>query len=548
MRKPELVVYGRVSTKIKIEGSGKAQQINRDKINSVADELGLPVCDEVYFDEGKSAFTLKHLEGRFGDLMMDISKGKIAQGSVIYLFSLDRLSRAGVVSGVSILTNLINSGVSVYSSIDGKLYDENSSVDIIFSVIEFMRSYSESKTKSDRTIGRDLSVIKAVNRNSEGIHEMLGMANLPWWLEISKEVVNEKTRKFAKAKHPHFAAAKYAVECITALYSNKVTLAKVHEKFPSIVEDVTYSKITVLWKRTQLYGEQEVTLDGVKYTLTGYCPSVCTKDEFYKLKNRKSCFKTTSTFKEINPLSAIGVLRCGVCNLSLSGSKSKGEHRLHCEGAKRGICSKSTFKSLFVEDSVIRMALLKIWQPSDEVSDERLAIEGQLQHVSEKLKITEELQEEAPTRAGAKLIGKLEQEEDSLQERLQAVLTGDSVSPSSDWELLPESVLDQSDNENRMKLRLMVKDSISEIKLTRLPPLLMKKRSISFTIEITFKDGEVMMATRHGRKLLHFHTNIRDNWDQRLTAVTWGQSGFGEANEMLITDEIGVMELVDDES
>jgi len=539
MRKPELVVYGRVSTKIQLEGSGKAQQINRDKINSVAAELGLPVSSEVYFDEGKSAFTLKHLEGRFGELMKDISKGKIAQGSVIYLFSLDRLSRAGVVSGVSILTNLINSGVSVYSSIDDKLYDENSSVDIIFSVIEFMRSYSESKTKSDRTIGRDLSVIKAVNRNSEGIHEMLGMANLPWWLEISKE----GGRKFAEAKHPHFAAAKFAVECITALYSNKVTLAKVHERFPSIIEDVTYSKITVLWKRTQLYGEQEITLDGVKYTLKDYCPSVCTKDEFYKLKNRKSCFKTTSIFKEINPLSAIGVLRCGVCNLSLSGSKSKGEHRLHCEGAKRGICSKSTFKSLFVEDSVIRMALHKIWQPEDKQSDEGLSIEGQLAHVSEKLKINEELQEETATRAGAKLISKLEQEEDSLQERLQEIMTRDSVSPSSDWELLPESVLDQSDNDNRMRFRLMVKDSIKEIKLTRLQPQEGKQRSISFNVDITFKDGEVLKATRHGRNHLQLHTHIRDNWDQRIICTTWGNGGF---DGVTITDDLGVMDFVDD--
>jgi DNA invertase Pin-like site-specific DNA recombinase len=108
--------YVRFSTPQQLLGNSRRRQIEASE--RYATENGL-VLDQTLSDEGLSAFTGKNVrDGALGRFIEAIEKGKVRPGSYLLVESLDRLSRAQVISALRVFLNIIEAGIIIVTLAD----------------------------------------------------------------------------------------------------------------------------------------------------------------------------------------------------------------------------------------------------------------------------------------------------------------------------------------------------------------------------------------------------------------------------------------------
>lgn len=105
-------------------------------------------------DLGVSAFKGDNAtRGALGGFIAAIEAGKVPKGSILLVESLDRLSRATLPEAVSLLMQIVKTGVRVVSMVDGKEWNSetiNDTMSFMLSVLLFSRAHEESSTKAKR--------------------------------------------------------------------------------------------------------------------------------------------------------------------------------------------------------------------------------------------------------------------------------------------------------------------------------------------------------------------------------------------------------------
>ncbi|MEH0690280.1 recombinase family protein, partial [Vibrio cholerae] len=153
--KPKIYNYARVSTTKQLKGVGLETQQQRSVLERLSQEHNLPIHDEDFVDEGLSAYHGNHKDGEFGAIISRVESGEIAHGSILVVFSLDRISREATNVAMAQLLDFINKGVRVYTHIDDKMYDSSSKhlfIDLMYSFVTMERANEESRSKSVRII------------------------------------------------------------------------------------------------------------------------------------------------------------------------------------------------------------------------------------------------------------------------------------------------------------------------------------------------------------------------------------------------------------
>lgn len=117
-------------------------------------------------DEGLSAYHQRHVtQGALGAFLAAITEGRIADGSVLIVEGLDRLSRAEPILAQAQLSQIISAGITVVTASDGREYNRTTlkaqPMDLVYSLLVMIRAHEESDTKSKR-------VRAAVRRQCEG--------------------------------------------------------------------------------------------------------------------------------------------------------------------------------------------------------------------------------------------------------------------------------------------------------------------------------------------------------------------------------------------
>ncbi|MGB9095610.1 recombinase family protein [Erwinia sp.] len=143
------------------------------------------LSNEIYKDEGLSAYHGKHADGDLGRLTDNIINGSIPPGSVILLESLDRLSRESVSKARKRLEAILEHGVDVYTLSDNEHYKISSlddSMHIIKGVLLAQRAHEESELKSSRM--KEVWSHKRELANKSG--KILSSA-CPRWLEVNSD-------------------------------------------------------------------------------------------------------------------------------------------------------------------------------------------------------------------------------------------------------------------------------------------------------------------------------------------------------------------------
>jgi DNA invertase Pin-like site-specific DNA recombinase len=107
-------------------------------------------------DKGVSGYTGEHRDNpdrhALAAFVSLVKKGRIARGSYLVVESLDRLSREDILPALSLVLDLIQSGIRIVQLLPAEMiYDQNANpMQVMMMIMELSRGHSESVMKSER--------------------------------------------------------------------------------------------------------------------------------------------------------------------------------------------------------------------------------------------------------------------------------------------------------------------------------------------------------------------------------------------------------------
>lgn len=178
--------YTRLSTPEQLKGDGLRRQLERPQqwidqhpeLNLVLDTaLNLRDLGSAYRGDNATS-------GALGTFIAAIDGGHVEPGSYLLVESLDRLSRADVLTiALPQFTSIINKGIIIVTLRDKKIYSSESikknPIDLIMSILIMIRANEESDTKADR-VGKAWNNKR--NRAITDNHKLTSVC--PLWLKL----------------------------------------------------------------------------------------------------------------------------------------------------------------------------------------------------------------------------------------------------------------------------------------------------------------------------------------------------------------------------
>lgn len=147
--------YIRFSRPEQLRGDSLRRQM-QDSVKYAA-EHNLDLDGRSMADLGISSYRSKNaVEGILATFLKGLREKKIRRGCTLIVESLDRLSRDEVTVALPQFLNLVNSGVTIVTLMDGRIYNRQSvkdPINLITSIVLMSRAHEESATKGKR-VGR----------------------------------------------------------------------------------------------------------------------------------------------------------------------------------------------------------------------------------------------------------------------------------------------------------------------------------------------------------------------------------------------------------
>ena len=473
---PKIYPYSRISTMSQMKGTGLELQIDNELLDKLSDEYKLPIADGIS-DLGKSAYHGDHLKHELGAFIQAIKDGLVSTGSILVVYSLDRLSRLKLGYAKQIYLDLTNSGVSIYSTLDNHLYKAHDVGSEVLSTVIFERAYNESKTKSARTTG---NAKKLINDFNNGVRSPSGepvaiksVGSIPWWIDGSDGTIK---------KHPYYwGAAKLVAQRIIQGVAIPTIKKELDIEYPPIHAPLKRDKWLVgtlrkFHKLQALQGNRTIKLQGTEYFLEDYYPKLLSNKDYAQLIAARGKRDTYPVRKEINLITGIGLAKCS-CGSAVANRRRK-DHRatLFCLSGtrKENDCGGWYMSLSYAEKAVLAIGKDIFASMANESIDtsELDALKIKLKDKQEMLTTLNQraLENKLPVTMLDSMLD-IEQEvlviqSDIKDKELELLIVDDTL--SSQWELLPSNVPDVNDSESREKLKTLIKKSINKLTFNRL--------------------------------------------------------------------------------
>ncbi|WP_018293722.1 recombinase family protein [Mariprofundus ferrooxydans] len=340
--------YIRFSTPDQLKGDSLRRQLEASR--AYAEQHNL-LLDDTLRDLGVSGFRGKNrTEGALKEFIDLVENGEIAEGSVLILESLDRLSRDEIMSSLNLFTSLLAAGIEIVTLADGQRYTKKSINDIgqlIISLVVMSRAHEESAMKSKR-----LSA-SWENKRKLAIESKRPMtARCPYWLRLkedrsSYEIIEERAA-IVREIFEKTIAGKGKRTIASELNQRGVDTWEVGKRKGKFWQSSYVAKIL---ENRAVFGEfqpcKKSDRKPVGVAIPDYYPAVVTFEEFAQaqaaIKSRRVCGgRKGKGFSNL----FTGVCKCGVCGSTArflnKGKRPRGGKYLVCSNrhAKAG-CSNS---------------------------------------------------------------------------------------------------------------------------------------------------------------------------------------------------------------
>ncbi|MDB6192016.1 recombinase family protein [Vibrio parahaemolyticus] len=481
-----------------MKGSGVAMQINDEVFKSLSNEHNLPIAQETYQDLGKSAYKGEHLENELGLFLSAVKSGGVAKGSILVVYSLDRLSRLEIGYAKQTYYDLTNNGVSVYSIADNHLYRGHNAADDIVSTITFERAHNESKIKSRRVIDSHKEGHKRWKETSES---QRNLGRTPLWIDQSTNTFNinaEGVKKAVEMKIAGYGDLKIK-QYLDANFEYKATRKKGRVKQANTWD---YTAIYQLWDRRSLFGEKTFRIEGVEYVMENYYPALIDEDTFLKLqasKKRKQGRETASG--KISLLKSL--CRCGICGGAMV-FVDKGGSRVNyvCNLAMKGEHDREVYNVNMLDLLTLEICKDAYLVESDKANNatqesNKLKLEAELVAEKENRVRLLEYCRRTPKESFFELLEESENKIDELEDKLDALNNADVILSADELASLPDIFTDDVRKDYLHPERLAIRNNlyrfISSITLNRrFEPCCDAKTKYANCVDITwhFKNGQ----------------------------------------------------------
>ncbi|WP_055648016.1 recombinase family protein [Shewanella sp. Sh95] len=465
--------YIRWSSDKQAAGTTLARQLATAK--AIADEHGLELIE--LLDSGVSAFKGKNrLDGMLGAFMDAVKCQLVPSDSWLVVENLDRLSREDILKAQRLFMEMLELGITIVTGMDRKIYTSASVIknpmELMYSIMLFARAHEESKTKSKRTYGNALTIVKlhlAGERANNGYaYAIKSVGSNIWWSDCTDGTV--------KPHAVYYAVAQEMVELILQGYGSYRILELLNKKglIPPTQNKHNHWSSNLVARfhlNRALLGEKHITIDSVSYVLKSYYPALVDEDTYYKLQHikRAKCCKPTSN-KSSPLLSGLGVLKCGHCGCNMYAFTQRKKPRYICSKGHQNLgCRAWSFNATWVEDTVLRLAANNTYKPNQMESDVAL-IEQRLQKElaakqREISNLVDAVSKGVESQPLVKRINELtsdvkliEQKNEQIKRRRQALLQDIVV-----WEEIDERVLNFDEHDLRIAMRNKLLNTVSEI-------------------------------------------------------------------------------------
>lgn len=400
---PTAYSYVRFSTPDQVKGDSIRRQVELSQNYAAANGLTLDESLQLT-DLGVSAFKSDNaVAGKLGLFISAIDSGAVKPGSYLLVESLDRLSRAEIITALNQLTSIISKDITIVTLADNRVYTKDSINDIgnlMYSLMVMSRAHEESLMKSKR-ISAAWENKRQKARNSG--HKLT--KTCPAWLEL---------------KDGAFVVIPERVEVVKQIFqmaldgSGYVSIAKrlnlVHR--PTFdaggkSSNGWYSSYVVrILKNPAVFGQftPHIYVEGKRVPqepIDQYYPEIISKQDYYAVQasiaSRKG--KGGEVGKQVNIFA--NILKCGKCGGSAIRINKSGKQAsidkyykwvaVVCNAGRRGVtdCGNHPWKMDELEKTVLDELLeLDIDSIIDVKSkDQGLAVlEQSIQSLTEQIK------------------------------------------------------------------------------------------------------------------------------------------------------------------
>ena len=182
---PTAYSYVRFSTPEQIKGDSIRRQVELSQ--NYAEANGLTLDDSLQLtDLGVSAFKSDNFAtGKLGLFISAIESGAVKAGSYLLVESLDRLSRAEIITALNQFTSIISKDITIVTLTDNRVYTKDSINDIgnlMYSLMVMSRAHEESLMKSKRLSAAWENKRQKARDNGHKLTK-----TCPAWLELKNE-------------------------------------------------------------------------------------------------------------------------------------------------------------------------------------------------------------------------------------------------------------------------------------------------------------------------------------------------------------------------
>jgi DNA invertase Pin-like site-specific DNA recombinase len=413
-------------------------------------------------DKGISAFTGDHRHNAdrhaLASFLHAVEKGRIAKGSYLVVESLDRLTREHILPALTLVLNLIQSGVKIVQLLPVEMvYDDKANpMHVMMMIMELSRGHSESVMKSER-IGEAWQVKKL--RAAEHREPLSSMG--PAWLRFvdGEWQLDEQPAKAVRLIF-RLATDGHGIGVIASRLNNdKVPpIGRSEHWAPSYVSKILNNRATIGEYQPRKRRGQKRETDGKP--VPGYYPAVITEDEFYAARARCEARRGIVGRQQTNRVNIFsGLLRNARDggNFKINDKGKKGAGRMLVpSGARQGTAKYTSFPLAVFERLIL--PLLREIDPrsilpkKDGGPDRVLAITGRLTELESAIEKVKTRYQRTGDDAVADVLERQEAERKSLVDQLAEERRKAASPLGESWGRLG-ALLDAADPEARIALR-----------------------------------------------------------------------------------------------
>jgi len=439
-------------------------------------------------DAGLSGFTGKNVKsGALGVFLAAVKAGLIPRGSYLLVEQLDRLSRLAARKAGRQFDDLIDAGITIVTTKNGREYNaaylEANPFGMFEPMLEMILAHEESKNKSQRVVAQIRSKCEKWVAGTE--RKPMRNGNDPCWLKL----VDGKWEKIPE----RVAGTRFAIALYVQGIGPKAIVKKMEEEGLTITGNkLSFMQIHRVVKQRQLIGEKTLLVDKINYVLEDYYPPILSVNEFSELESLlKSNVRQIGKKVLTGVVTGIKVAVCGYCGNAMFGTnhlnKAKdpnkiygnGYRRITCSGVNNNLCpikggasvvpfetalmnfcsDMINLRSLYGADrSAIPLAkLTKALAAQDKNRIEKAQVSKALKKSNGEIDMFVQLARDLQIEE-KNLVELVETAERELSAASRAAING----TNKDWKKLAKGVADQ-DDEARTQARKLVSDTFEKI-------------------------------------------------------------------------------------